>query len=195
MMTTGRGATKPPPPTDAPAEGILAAKLSHTDAQGAARMVDVSGKPVTAREAEAAATVTVSPQAFAAIKDNRLAKGDVLAVARLAGIQAAKRTAEWIPLCHPLPLDQVSVDLRLDAAGPAVEIRAVARARAATGVEMEALVAAAAAALALYDMIKAVDRTATIGPLGVVRKSGGRHGPFRRDWPPGSPKAKGPDAQ
>ncbi len=168
----------------------MARKLSHTDAAGAARMVDTTGKAVTLREAEAAATVRLSAEALEAIAENRLAKGDVLAVARLAGIQAAKRTSDWIPLCHPLPLEQITVDLNLDPSGPAVEIRARARARAATGVEMEALVAAAAAALALYDMVKAVDRAALIGPLGVVRKTGGRRGTFQQDWPPAGPGHK-----
>jgi len=162
----------------------MARRLSHTDARGAARMVDVGAKPARRREAEAGAFVAMSPAALRAVRDNRIAKGDVLGVARLAGLQAAKRTADWIPLCHTIPLDGVEVDLDLDAARGRIAIRARARARSATGVEMEALVAAAAAALALYDMIKAVDRAATIGPIGVIRKAGGRRGPWRRAWPP-----------
>ena len=162
----------------------MADRLSHLDEKGDARMVDVSSKPHTLREAEAAGRVSLSREAFQAIRDRRIPKGDVLAVARLAGIQAAKRTAEWVPLCHVVPLDQVTVDLSLDEEGPAVDLRATCRARGATGVEMESLVAVTAAALALYDMIKAVDREAHIGPIGVVRKTGGRRGVFSRPWPP-----------
>jgi cyclic pyranopterin phosphate synthase len=158
--------------------------LTHLDEQGRARMVDVSAKPATLREAEAAGRLSLSGEAFEALRQGRIAKGDALAVARVAGIQAAKRTAEWIPLCHPVPLHQILIELTLDKSGPAVEVRATCRARAVTGVEMEALVAVTAASLALYDMIKGVDRAACIGPIGVVRKSGGRRGGFSRPWPP-----------
>ena len=167
-----------------PPEGVfVAGDLTHVDVKGEARMVDVSAKEVTRREAEAAARVELSPDAVTALGQNRLQKGDAFAVARLAGIQAAKRTAEWIPLCHSIGLDQVKVALELDEKHPGVNIHATVRARAVTGVEMEALVAVSAAALALYDMVKAIDREALIGPIGVVRKTGGRRGTFRRDWP------------
>jgi cyclic pyranopterin phosphate synthase len=159
-------------------------ELSHLDGSGAARMVDVSTKPTTRREAEAAARVTLSREAFEAACQGQLAKGDVYSVARLAGIGAAKRTAEWIPLCHPLPLDHVSVDITADSSAAAFDIRVVCITTGRTGCEMEALVAASAAALALYDMVKAVDRAAVIGPIGVVGKQGGKTGLFRRPWPP-----------
>ncbi len=148
--------------------------LTHVDRVGRARMVDVGRKPVTAREAIATGQVRLSADAFARVRENRLAKGDVLTVAQLAGIQAAKRTAELIPLCHPLPLDAVEVQLTLDPAGCAVLIQARARCRAATGVEMEALTAVAVAGLAIYDMVKAVDRTAVVSDIRLVRKTGGR---------------------
>ena len=158
--------------------------LSHLSEDGSARMVDVSGKPVTRRQASAAATVRLSPEAFAMARDGRLPKGDLLPVARLAGLAAAKRTADWVPLCHPLPLDRVDVSIRADEASSSFHIEATCSAEARTGVEMEALVAASAAALALYDMVKAVDREATIGPVGVIAKSGGRSGEWSRPWPP-----------
>jgi len=137
-------------------------------------MVDVGEKPATRREAVAAGRVRLSAEAFAQVRENRLAKGDVLTVAQLAGIQAAKRTWELIPLCHPLPLDGVDVSLILDEKGSSVQIEARARCRAATGVEMEALTAVAVAGLAVYDMVKAVDRTAVISDIRLVSKSGGR---------------------
>ena len=156
------------------------ARMTHVDARGRARMVDVGGKRATRREAVAAAVVLLSRQAFDQVKANRLAKGDALTVARLAGIQAAKRTWDLIPLCHPLPLDAVEVNFRLDEAGRRIEIEARTRTRAATGVEMEALTAAAVAALAIYDMVKAVDRLAVVGDLRLIEKKGGRSGHFRR---------------
>ena len=143
-------------------------------------MVDVGGKRATNREAVAGAVVLLSRQAFDQVKANRLAKGDALTVARLAGIQAAKRTWDLIPLCHPLALDAVEVDFSLDEAGRRIEIVARTRTRAATGVEMEALTAAAVAALAIYDMVKAVDRRAVVGDLRLIEKRGGRSGHFRR---------------
>ena len=158
--------------------------LSHLDEHGVARMVDVSAKAVTRRQAEAAARVVLSREAFQAACQGNLPKGDVFSVARLAGIGAAKRTADWIPLCHPLPLDQVKVSITPDTGAAAFDIRAVCVSTARTGCEMEALVAASAAALALYDMVKAVDRTAVIGPIGVVAKEGGKTGAFQRPWPP-----------
>ena len=158
----------------------MAARLSHVDRKGKARMVDVTAKAATRREAVARGAVTMSREAFDLVRRNRAAKGDVLAVAQLAGIQAAKRTWELIPLCHPLPLDGVDVTLELDPSAACVRIEARARTRAATGVEMEALTAVAVAGLAVYDMIKAVDRTAVVGDVRLVRKSGGRSGTYRR---------------
>ncbi|MFQ5718642.1 MAG: cyclic pyranopterin monophosphate synthase MoaC [Acidobacteriota bacterium] len=158
--------------------------LSHVGPRGRFRMVDVSSKSVTSREAKAAGRVSISKAATTALHENDLEKGDALGVARLAGIQAAKRTSEWLPLCHNVPLDQVDVEVELDLEACAVLIRSHVRARGVTGVEMEALVAVSAAGLAVYDMIKAVDRDAIIGPVGVVEKTGGRTGPYRRDWPP-----------
>jgi cyclic pyranopterin phosphate synthase len=155
-------------------------KLTHLDETGAARMVDVSGKRATLRTAVARARVALGPIAFAALDEARNAKGDALAVARLAGIQAAKRTPEWIPLCHPVPFDAVLVTLTPDAASASVEVRAEVRGTAKTGFEMEALTAAAAAALALYDMCKAADKGIVIGPLELVSKSGGKSGSWRR---------------
>jgi cyclic pyranopterin phosphate synthase len=154
-------------------------KLSHVDRAGKARMVNVGEKLPTAREAVARGSVRMSAEAFAQVRDNRAAKGDVLTVAQIAGIQAAKRTWELIPLCHPLPLDGVDVICTLDAAERSVRIEARASTRAATGVEMEALTAVAVAGLTIYDMIKAVDREAVVGQIRLVRKSGGRSGAFR----------------
>lgn len=157
--------------------------LTHLDSAGAARMVDVGAKPVTARRATARARVRLSPAALAAVRGGELAKGDALAVARLAGIQAAKRTAEWIPLCHSLPLDHVGITIELEngsrTKSPALTIVATVRAQARTGVEMEALVAVSAAALALYDMLKALDRAIVIEEVLVVEKQGGKSGTFR----------------
>lgn len=143
-------------------------------------MVDVTAKAPTAREAVARGSVTMSAQAFDLVRRNRAAKGDVLGVAQLAGIQAAKRTWELIPLCHPLPLDGVEVILDLDPRTRQVVIEARTRTRAATGVEMEALTAVMVAGLSVYDMIKAVDRMAVIGRVRLVRKSGGRSGDWTR---------------
>ncbi len=159
----------------------MPAKLSHVDRKGKARMVDVGAKLPTAREAVARGAVRMSKEAFVLVRDNRSAKGDVLTVAQLAGIQAAKRTWELIPLCHPLPLDAVEVICALDEAECAVRIEATTRTRAATGVEMEALTAVAVAGLTVYDMIKAVDREAIVGDIRLVRKSGGRSGEYRRE--------------
>ena len=155
-------------------------RLTHVDAAGAARMVDVGAKAVTARRATARARVRFGATSFRLLRDNRLAKGDALAVARLAGIQAGKRTAEWIPLCHAVPLDHLDVRIELKARGRTAEITAEAAARWTTGVEMEALVAVSAAALALYDMAKAADRGITIEEVVLLEKSGGRSGTWRR---------------
>jgi cyclic pyranopterin phosphate synthase len=159
-------------------------ELSHLDASGRARMVDVGEKPVTLRECVARAEVRMAPATVEAITKGATPKGDVLAVARLAGIQAAKRTAEWIPLAHPLSLDAVEVDVAPDPERSRVCVEARVRARARTGVEMEALVAASAASLTLYDMLKAIDRGMTVDALRLVRKSGGRSGAWTR---PGEP--------
>jgi len=152
--------------------------LSHLDREGAARMVDVSGKPVTAREAVARGRITIAPAALRLLRAGRLKKGGVVEVARLAGLLAAKRTAEAIPLCHPLPLAHVDVDLRPRRDG--FEIEACVRTEARTGAEMEALHAVAVAALTVYDMVKAVDKSMTIGEIRLVRKTGGRGGDYRR---------------
>jgi cyclic pyranopterin monophosphate synthase len=151
-------------------------QLSHYDASGAPCMVDVSAKPPTRRTARAHAFVRISAEALAALPSNP--KGDVLEVARIAGIQAAKRTWELIPLCHPLPLTYAGVDARIEAGG--VRIEAEASATGPTGVEMEALTAATVAALTVYDMIKALDRAASIEQVYVTRKKGGKSGTYRR---------------
>lgn len=151
-------------------------KLSHLDDSGRTKMVDVSAKPVTERTAVAEAHVHVSPDLAQAIRENRIAKGSIFEVARLAGIQAAKRTDELIPLCHSLPLDSVGIELALEACS--VIITATARATARTGVEMEALTAASVAALTVYDMGKAVDRSIRIDGIRLLRKTGGTRGDY-----------------
>jgi cyclic pyranopterin monophosphate synthase len=151
-------------------------KLSHYDLGGRARMVDVSQKSATKREAEASAFVAMKPEVVAALPKNP--KGDALEVARLAGIMAAKRTAELIPLCHPLPLALVDVDLRLCENGVAIASKVATTAE--TGVEMEALVAASIAALTVYDMCKAADKGIEIRDIVLERKSGGKSGEYRR---------------
>ena len=148
--------------------------FSHVDDSGAARMVDVSGKDVTVRTAAARGRVNVSPEVIALLRGERVPKGDVLAVARIAGIQAAKRTPDLVPLCHPLAIDAVTVDLEVS--DTSVDIRAEVRSTGRTGVEMEALTSVAVAALTVIDMVKAVDRHATITGIEVIAKSGGRSG-------------------
>jgi len=150
--------------------------LSHTDEAGAARMVDVSAKPDTARTATATGHIAMSEAARAAIAEGSVAKGDVFAAARIAGIMAAKRTSEIIPLCHPLPLTGITLDLSLDARG--AQAIATVRTSGRTGVEMEALTAVSAALLTLYDMLKAVDKHMMIGDIHVTAKAGGKSG----DW-------------
>jgi cyclic pyranopterin monophosphate synthase len=152
-------------------------KLSHYDDEGSAHMVDVSAKPGSRREAEASAFVALSDAVLAALPQNP--KGDPLQVARFAGIQAAKRTADLIPMCHPLPLSFIDVSAAVVAGG--VEIRSTAATVAGTGVEMEALTAAAVAALTIYDMCKAMDKSIAIREIVLVRKSGGKSGDYRRD--------------
>ena len=150
--------------------------LSHLDERGQARMVDVSAKPQTLREAVAAGEILMQRQTLALIQEGGAPKGDVLAVARVAGIMAAKRVGELIPLCHPLPLAQVAVEFSFDEERSAVLIEARARCVGRTGVEMEALTAVSVAALTIYDMCKAVDRGMRIGNIRLIRKSGGRSG-------------------
>ena len=154
------------------------AGLSHVDARGRVRMVDVSAKVETAREAVAEADVRMNAAARRAIRRRQVKKGDPLQTARLAGIMAAKRTSEIIPLCHPLPLSHADVELVPRPRGYRIRARAATVGR--TGVEMEALVAVSVAALTLYDMLKAVDRTITIGPVRLIEKRGGRSGHYRR---------------
>lgn len=151
--------------------------LTHFDAAGQAHMVDVSAKQPTAREAVAEAAVVMSPETLA-LAQGGAAKGDVLGVARLAGIMAAKRTADLIPLCHPLPLDRVAVDLSADPALPGLRITATARTTGRTGVEMEALTAATVAALTVYDMLKAAQKDMRIEGVRLLRKTGGKSGDF-----------------
>jgi cyclic pyranopterin monophosphate synthase len=151
-------------------------ELTHLDAQGNARMVDISEKADTRREAIAAGEVLMAPETLALIQEGGLPKGDVLAVARIAGIMAAKRTPDLIPLCHPLPLTHLSLAFTLDGERSAVEIVATARCTGPTGVEMEALTAVSVAALAIYDMCKAVDRRMRIGNIRLQLKTGGKSG-------------------
>ena len=154
-------------------------KLTHLDDAGAAHMVDVSAKAVTKREAIAAGHIAMSPEALAAIREGALAKGDALAVARVAGIMAAKRTSELVPLCHPLPISSVSVDFQFADTGIDCTVTAVTTGQ--TGVEMEALTAVSVALLTLYDMGKAIDRGMTIGGVRLLAKSGGRSGDWRAE--------------
>jgi cyclic pyranopterin phosphate synthase len=153
-------------------------KLSHVDRGGKARMVDVGAKAVTRREAAASAFVKLGPEALRLVRTNALAKGDVLNTARLAGIQAAKKTADLIPLAHPIPLEDVAIDLEIEKDGLRVRCRVAAEAK--TGAEMEALTGAAVAALTVYDMVKSVERGAEVVRIRLDFKSGGRSGIFRR---------------
>ncbi len=154
------------------------AKLSHVDNQGKARMVDIGAKPVTRRAAAASAFVKFGPATVELVRSNGLAKGDVLGTARLAGIQAAKKAHELIPLAHPIPLENVDLDLDLEEKG--VRVRCRVSAEAKTGAEMEALTGAAVAALTIYDMVKAVERGAEVVRLRLDYKSGGKSGVYRR---------------
>ncbi len=156
-------------------------ELTHLNAEGRAEMVDVSGKQVTARRAVARALVRVTPQTARLVAAGDAPKGDVIAVARIAGIQAAKRTHELIPLCHQLPLAFTGVEAAIDTATGVIELTAEARTTARTGVEMEALTAAAVAALTVYDMVKGVERGAVIERVELIEKSGGRSGHWTRD--------------
>ena len=150
--------------------------LTHLDDQGNAKMVDVGDKDITSREAVARGHVSIQPETLQLIKEGLMKKGDVLTIAQLAGIMGAKKTSELIPLCHPLPLDRVDVDLELDEKEGRINITATAKTTARTGVEMEALPAVSVAALTLYDMCKSVDRGMSIEAVRLVKKSGGRSG-------------------
>lgn len=155
-------------------------RLSHVDESGSARMVDVAAKPDSSRGALATGSITMARETFEAIRENRIAKGDVLSVARIAGIMAAKRTAELIPLCHPVALTNAAVDLELDPLLPGVRVSASASTVGKTGVEMEALTAVATALLTIYDMAKAMDRGMIIGEIALAEKSGGQSGDWKR---------------
>jgi cyclic pyranopterin monophosphate synthase len=159
-------------------------ELTHLDAQGTARMVDVGDKPASDRRAVARAVVRMSPETAAKVAAGDAPKGDVLGTARIAGVLAAKRTGELIPLCHPLGLDHVDVDAEVDAAAGTVTLTAEARVTARTGVEMEAMTAASVAALTVYDMVKGIERGVEIASVALLEKSGGRSGTWRRDGAP-----------
>lgn len=177
-MTAKRKAT-PKRAARAGAKKATTAKLSHVGARGTAQMVDVGAKPSTGRRARAAGEIQMSTAAWRAVRDNLTKKGDVLGVAKLAGIQAAKRTAELIPLCHPLPLSHIAVDLRMISRPASVRVEATVATTAPTGVEMEALTAVAVALLTVYDMAKSADKAMRIGEIRLIEKSGGRSGHFR----------------
>lgn len=155
-------------------------KFSHIDENGKASMVDVGGKDVTVRVAEAEATIKMNPETLRMIRENSLKKGDVLGTARIAGIQGGKRTSELIPLCHAIPIDKISVDFTFED-DDTLKILTYAKCEYKTGVEMEALTAASVAALTVYDMCKAVDRAMTITDIRLIHKSGGKSGEFRRN--------------
>ena len=155
--------------------------LTHVDAEGRARMVDIGEKPETARTARAEGSISMSIEALDAIEQNRLAKGDAIATARIAGVMGAKRTADLIPLCHPLALTDAGVDIEIDRSLPGVRISAWASTRGRTGVEMEALTAASIALLTIYDMAKALDREMVISGVRLTEKSGGKSGTWKRD--------------
>ena len=157
------------------------AKLTHLDEHGAARMVDVGAKPVTERVAVASAEVHMQPETLALLEQGGHKKGDVLSVARVAGIQAAKKCSDLIPLCHPLMLNAVEVDFELDSKSSLVRIQTRCRVSGKTGVEMEALTAASVAALTIYDMCKAVDRGMEIQRVGLLEKTGGQSGQWQRE--------------
>jgi cyclic pyranopterin phosphate synthase len=156
-------------------------ELTHLDEHGTARMVDVGDKPATDRRAVARAVVRMSPETAATVQAGDAPKGDVLGTARIAGVLAAKRTGELIPLCHPLGLDHVDVDAHVDAAAGTVTLTAEARVTARTGVEMEAMTAVSVAALTVYDMVKGLERGVEIASVALLEKSGGRSGTWRRE--------------
>jgi len=154
--------------------------LSHVDGEGRARMVDVSGKDVTVRMARATGAIRMQRETLDAIQANTIAKGDVLGVARLAGIMAAKRTSELVPLCHPIPLSDIRIDITLDEALPGLRVEATAKTAAQTGVEMEAIIAVSVTLVTVYDMAKAVDRSMVIGEILLAEKLGGHSGHWSR---------------
>jgi cyclic pyranopterin phosphate synthase len=154
-------------------------KLTHIDETGAASMVDVSAKPITEREASAEGLIVMAPETLALIKSGNAKKGDVLGVARIAGIMAAKKTHDLIPLCHPLMLSKISVELEQDENLPGIRVRATAKLSGQTGVEMEALTAVSVACLTIYDMVKAADRTMRIDGIKLTEKRGGKSVHFR----------------
>lgn len=153
-------------------------RLTHVDDAGAARMVDISAKAATQRMARARGAITMRPETLAAIRDNQIAKGDVLAVARIAGIMGAKRTSELVPLCHPIALSDIQLQLSLDEQLPGVWVEATARTSGPTGVEMEAIMAVSVSLVTLYDMAKGVDKGMMIGQISLIEKRGGKSG----DW-------------
>ena len=175
----GGGDTRAAEPPDV-ADGAVGDPLTHLSPDGQAWMVDVGDKPITARRALAMATVKMEPATAQRIVERDVPKGDVLAAARLAGIMAAKRTSELLPLCHPLALTRVAVQVEVDPSAGRVGIKAAAEAADRTGVEMEALTAASVAALTIYDMLKAIDRGMSIEQIALLEKSGGRSGHYRR---------------
>ena len=156
-------------------------RLTHLDSRGEARMVDVGDKAVTSRVAVARAQIRMKPETLSAILASELSKGDALATARIAAIQAAKKTSDLIPLCHPLPITKVSVELRADHALPGIVIEVTCKVRGQTGIEMEALTAASVAALTVYDMAKSIDRGMVIEQVMLIEKSGGKTGEWRSD--------------
>lgn len=160
------------------------AEFTHFNEEGRARMVDVSAKPVTARVAVARGEVRMKPTTLAMIKEQRIAKGDVLAVAQVAGVMGAKRTPDIIPMCHPLMLSAVDISFHLNEEESKIEIQATVKNSGQTGVEMEALTAVAVAALTIYDMCKAVEKDMVIGDIYLVKKSGGKSGDYERPVPP-----------
>jgi cyclic pyranopterin phosphate synthase len=165
-------------PQPAPVPAPPASPLTHFDAQGQAHMVDVAGKDVTHRVARASGTITMKPETFALVAEGRAKKGDVIAIARIAAIQGAKRTADLVPLCHPLPITRVAVDFELDEANAQVRCTAQVETLGRTGVEMEALTAVQVGLLTVYDMCKAVDRGMVMGDIRLLEKRGGKSG----DW-------------
>lgn len=169
---------------DMRAGGPEMGRLTHLDEQGNARMVDVGGKPATARVAIASGRIRMSPQALGAIREGDVPKGDVLAAARIAGIMAAKKTGELIPLCHPLALDAVTIDFAFE--DDAVRVTATASLTARTGVEMEAMTATSIALLTIYDMAKAIDKGMVIEGVRLIEKRGGKSGTWRAEGPAGS---------
>ena len=155
--------------------------MSHFDQTGRARMVDISAKPVTNRLARASGAIRMQPTTLDAIRSNATRKGDVIAIARVAGIMASKRTAELIPLCHPIPLADVDLTIDLDETLPGVRVTATAKTAAQTGVEMEAIVAASVTLLTIFDMVKGLDRDLEIGEISVIEKQGGKSGHWVRE--------------